>query len=228
MRYCRLCGARPVIGVDPIDARLALLPADVIGVHPERLSVRDIVASATRRRLADVVFEATGNAQLIPGEFEVLRREQGRFVVLSSPRGEPAPFDFHDLANSPSHTIIGAHVNSHPPVETPQTPWTIARNAELFFDLVSDRELELEPLISHRLALRRGPERLPLAARGSLAVARRRARLGRRRARVGSWRCRRTAARDRTDPMPGDAPQIVNLETDGLIPYELDGPSIPR
>ena len=152
MRFCRLSGARPVIGVDPIDARLALLPGDVIAVHPERLSVRDIVASATRRRLADVVFEATGNAQLIPGEFDVLRREQGRFVVLSSPRGEPPPFDFHDLANSPSHTIIGAHVNSHPPVETPQTPWTIARNAELFFDLVSDRELELEPLISHRLA----------------------------------------------------------------------------
>ena len=152
VRFCRLTGARPVIGVDPIDARLALLPGDVIAVHPERLLVRDIVASATRRRLADVVFEATGNAQLIPGQFEVLRREQGRFVVLSSPRGEPAPFDFHDLANSPSHTIIGAHVNSHPPVETPQTPWTIARNAELFFDLVSDRALELEPLISHRLA----------------------------------------------------------------------------
>jgi len=152
VRFCRLSGARPVIGVDPIDARLALLPGDVIAVHPERLSVRDIVASATRRRLADVVFEATGNARLIPGEFDVLRREQGRFVVLSSPRGEPPPFDFHDLANSPSHTIIGAHVNSHPQVETPQAPWTIARNAELFFDLVSDRELELEPLISHRLA----------------------------------------------------------------------------
>jgi threonine dehydrogenase-like Zn-dependent dehydrogenase len=151
VRYCRLCGARPVIGVDRIDARLALLPPDVIGVHPERLSLRDIVASATRQRMADVVFEATGSSQLIPSEFEVLRRQQGRFVVLSSPRGEPTQFDFHDLANAPSHTIIGAHISSHPPVETPQTPWTLARNAELFFDLVGDGELELDPLISHRL-----------------------------------------------------------------------------
>jgi threonine dehydrogenase-like Zn-dependent dehydrogenase len=157
VRYCRLCGARPVIGVDPIDARLGLLPADVIGVHPERLSVRDIVASATRRRMADVVFEATGDARLIPAQFDVLRRRQGCFVVLSSPRGEPAPFDFHDLVNAPSHTIIGAHVSSHPPVETPETPWTMARNAELFFDLVSDGELELAPLITHRLGYEEAP-----------------------------------------------------------------------
>lgn len=152
VRYCRLCGARPVIGVDLLDARLALLPPDVIGVHPERLSLRDIVASATRQRMADVAFEATGNSQLIPSEFAVLRRQQGRFVVLSSPRGQPTSFDFHDLANAPSHTIIGAHISSHPPVETAQTPWTLARNAELFFDLVSDGELELDPLVSHRLA----------------------------------------------------------------------------
>ena len=158
VRYCRLCGARPVIGVDPIDARVALLPPDVIGVQPDQLSVRDMVSSATRKRMADVVFEATGIAGLIPGQFEVLRPQQGRFVVLSSPRGAPAPFDFHDLANAPSHTIIGAHVSSHPPVETPDTPWTIARNAELFFDLISDRELQLDGLISHRLGFEEGPE----------------------------------------------------------------------
>ena len=50
VRYCRLCGARPVVAVDPIDARLALAPADVIAIHPERLAVRDIVSSATRGR----------------------------------------------------------------------------------------------------------------------------------------------------------------------------------
>lgn len=151
VRFCRLSGARPVVGVDLIDARLALLPPDVIAVHPERFAVRDLVASVTRQRMADVVFEATGNSQIIPAEFAVLRRQQGRFVVLSSPRGQATQFDFHDLANAPSHTIIGAHISSHPAVETPQAPWTLARNAELFFDLVSDRELDLEPLISHRL-----------------------------------------------------------------------------
>ena len=173
VRFCRLCGARPVIGVDPIDARVALLPAGVIGVQPDQLSVRGVVSSATRGRMADVVFEATGIAGLIPGQFAVLRSQQGRFVVLSSPRGAPPPFDFHDLANAPSHTIIGAHVSSHPPVETPDTPWTIARNAELFFDLVGDGELELDALVTHRLGYEQGPEayRTLLADRShSLAV----------------------------------------------------------
>jgi threonine dehydrogenase-like Zn-dependent dehydrogenase len=120
-------------------------------VHPERQALREVVADATRGRMADVVFEGTGDSQLIPDEFALLRRQQGRFVVLSSPRGKATQFDFHDLANAPSHTIIGAHISSHPAVETPQAPWTLARHAELFFDLVSDRELDLEPLISHRL-----------------------------------------------------------------------------
>lgn len=66
VRYCRLCGARPVLGVDLIDARIALLPPGVAGVHPERQALRDVVSDATRGRMADVVFEATGDSQLIP------------------------------------------------------------------------------------------------------------------------------------------------------------------
>src|SRR3954451_23943628 len=40
VRYCRLCGARPVLGVDLIDARIALLPPGVAGVHPQRQELR--------------------------------------------------------------------------------------------------------------------------------------------------------------------------------------------
>jgi threonine dehydrogenase-like Zn-dependent dehydrogenase len=42
-------------------------------------------------------------------------------------------------------------------VETPQNPWTQARHAELFFDLVADGELPLEGLISHRASFREAP-----------------------------------------------------------------------
>jgi 2-desacetyl-2-hydroxyethyl bacteriochlorophyllide A dehydrogenase len=149
-RFCRLCGARPVIVADIADARLGLLPEDpaVVSVNPSRDDVAATVEGATRGRMADVVFEVTGNQHLIAEEFKLLRR-QGRFIVLSSPRG-PAYFDFHDLCNDPSYTIIGAHVSSHPRQGELDLPWTVARNAELFFDLVADGELGIAPLITHR------------------------------------------------------------------------------
>ena len=150
VRFCRLCGARPVVAVDVADSRLERLPSDVaiIPVNPKREDVVSVVEKATKQRMADVVFEVTGNPELIPEEFKALRR-QGRFVVLSSPRGETR-FDFHDLCNSPSFTIVGAHGSSHPQHETLVNPWTRLRHGELFFDLVADGELAIEPLISHR------------------------------------------------------------------------------
>jgi 2-desacetyl-2-hydroxyethyl bacteriochlorophyllide A dehydrogenase len=151
VRFCRLAGARPVFAVDVAGDRLALLPKDpaVIALDPSASDVRELVGEATRGRMADVVFEVTGNPALIPTEFELLRAQEGRFVVLSSPRSATT-FDFHDLCNRPSHTIIGAHITSHPAVESADAPWTLRRNAELFFDLVADGELDIDRLITHR------------------------------------------------------------------------------
>ncbi|MCX7935306.1 MAG: zinc-binding alcohol dehydrogenase, partial [Planctomycetota bacterium] len=158
VRFCRLCGARPVFGVDISAFRRRLLPRDpaVRGIDPQAEDVAAAVKAATGGYLADAVFEVTGVAELIPAEFSALR-EQGRFIVLSSPRGKTA-FDFHDLCNRPSYTIIGAHNMSHPRQESADNPWTPARNAALFFDWIADGEIDLKPLITHRQAGVRAPE----------------------------------------------------------------------
>lgn len=150
VRFCRLCGARPVIAVDVADSRLQSLPRHpaIIPINPLYNDVVDEVKKATKGRMADVAFEVTGNPKLVVDEFKVLRR-QGRFVFLSSPRGS-TQFDFHDLCNSPSFTIIGTHNSSHPQTATLDNPWTSKRHIEFFFDLVSDGELPLASLVSHR------------------------------------------------------------------------------
>lgn len=150
-RFCHLAGARPVIGVDIADRRLEMLPKapGITGVNPKTENLLETVKELTKGRMADVVFEVTGNPEVIPQEFEVLKR-QGRLVILSSPRGPTDKFDFHDLCNAPSHTIIGAHNLSHPQYETPYNQWTQKRHGELFFDLVADGELDVKSLISHR------------------------------------------------------------------------------
>ncbi len=153
----RLCGARPVFVVDTADFRLHVLPDDsaIIRINPSHDNVTALVKKYTKGRMANVVFEVTGKADLIPDEFEVLH-EQGRFVVLSSPHGKTL-FDFHDLCNRPSYTIIGAHNFSHPPFETVQTPWTMKRHAELFFDLLASGEVDAGRMISRKVSYREAP-----------------------------------------------------------------------
>lgn len=150
-RFCRMCGAKTVIAVDVSDYRLGLLPCDthIIPVNSEKVDVAGLVKDISGGHMADVVYEVTGVASIIPDEFKVLR-SQGRFVVLSSPRGKTL-FDFHDLCNAPSYTIIGAHNFSHPKFETPENPWTMKRDSEFFFHMISDGDIDIEPLISHKV-----------------------------------------------------------------------------
>jgi 2-desacetyl-2-hydroxyethyl bacteriochlorophyllide A dehydrogenase len=148
-RYCRLAGARPVILVDQSEARLARA-ADLgcVLVHPrEEGQVEAAVRSETRDRRADAVFEASGNPALLSLALRLPRRK-GRVVILGSPRGA-ASLDLHDEVHTLGLRIIGAHNSTHPPVETPDSPWTLHRHAELFFDLLTAGELDVRSLIGH-------------------------------------------------------------------------------
>ncbi len=151
VRFCNFAGARPVIGVDVSDNRINMLPNHpcIIGINPQKSDLLNLIRKHTKSRMADVAFEVTGNPDIISHEFAVLKR-QGRIVILSSPYGQTKNFDFHDLCNSPGYTIIGAHNSTHPQYETPYNQWTQKRHAELFFDLVADKELDVQSLVSHR------------------------------------------------------------------------------
>lgn len=157
VRVCHLAGAETVVGVDLADSRLDYLPdrPDIVGVNPDRRDPAAAVESETDG-LADVCFEVTGNPDAIPDEFAVLR-EQGRLVLLSSPRGETT-LDFHDHVNAPSYEIIGAHNTSHPAVATPSNPWTQARHARLFFSYLLQDRLDVRDLYSDVVPAREAPD----------------------------------------------------------------------
>lgn len=148
VRLAQFAGAHPVVAVDISTDRLDYLPDDVHASNPRREDVDETVAALTDGRRADVVFEVTGNPDAIADEFSVLR-EQGRLVLVSSPRGETT-LDFHDRVMHESRTIIGSHNHSHPPEATPNTPWSMQRHCELFFDLLAAGEIGVANLISHQ------------------------------------------------------------------------------
>ncbi len=155
-RICKMAGAMPVIVVDVSDNRLEYLPETIVKINPLKKDVVSEVGKLTKGRMADIVFEVTGNQNLIVDELKCLRR-LGRFVVLSSPRG-PTYIDLHDYCNVPSFTIIGAHNTSHPPIETLNNPWSRERHVELFFDMLQTRELDVSKLITHKVSYKDAPE----------------------------------------------------------------------
>lgn len=161
VRICLVAGALPVLAVDVSARRVewAGKHSSLTTLLPDGGGLVEVAKQLTRGRMLDVVFEVTGNASAIPRQFEVLRR-QGRFVVLSSPRGATA-FDFHDYCSMPSHTIIGTHNSSHPSHATLDNPWTQLRDAELFFDLLASGRIDVTPLISHRLSYTQAVEWYP-------------------------------------------------------------------
>lgn len=158
VRLASIAGARPVLGVDLASNRLTYTPdiSAIIGVDPAEHDPATVLREGNGGRLADVTFEVTGNPDAVVDELDVLRRE-GRFVLLSSPRGETS-FDFHDHCNWPSYEIIGAHDDSHPTIATPANPWTVERNTELFFRYVAEGDLEVADLVSHRHSPTEAPD----------------------------------------------------------------------
>ncbi|NNC12876.1 zinc-binding dehydrogenase [Planctomonas sp. JC2975] len=81
MRYASLLGAAHVIGVGRRAERLALAAS---AGATETLLADDAPVELARRREADVVFEASGQASMVGVEYGWLRRG-GRLVVYSAP-----------------------------------------------------------------------------------------------------------------------------------------------
>lgn len=149
-QFSRLFGGFPVIVVDLSEKRLKLAKklGAMAGLKSDKENVAEKILKLSKGRGADVVFEVTGNQKLIPWELNLVKR-QGRFIMLSSPRGT-STLDFHDYINWPSRIIIGTHTSSHPEFETPFNPWTRIRNTELFFDLLLAKLVNVKDLITNR------------------------------------------------------------------------------
>ncbi|MCA1621614.1 MAG: zinc-binding alcohol dehydrogenase [Acidobacteria bacterium] len=164
VRLCALAGARTVYGIELSPRRLGWMPGGepYCALSGPAGEFKDTILERNKGRLLDVVFELTSAPDAIPGQLTLLR-PQGRFVILSSPRGATL-FDFHDLCNRQSFTIVGAHGFSHPPAESFNNPWTGRRHGELFLDLLAAGRLTVGELISHRIPHGRAPEAYELLA----------------------------------------------------------------
>lgn len=163
----RILGGR-VIGVDPMPERRALaercgIPVTVGGTPEE---VRQAVADATGGAMSDIAVEATGLSPVILQALGVTAN-LGQCILLGSPR---APFDgsltavFSDI-HLRNITVRGALewvLPEYPPVATSgrKTLPLLSHydKQAMIFDWVQRGEMQIAPLISHRLPARQVKE----------------------------------------------------------------------
>ncbi|MDY7080490.1 MAG: bi-domain-containing oxidoreductase [Chloroflexota bacterium] len=98
---------------------------------------------------ADVVIDVTGH----PSAFLTAvhcARPGGRVVLLGSNRGITHDVNF-ELVGNLDLTLLGAHIDSLPQLESFSAHWTALREGETFLQLIADSRLDVNKLITQRI-----------------------------------------------------------------------------
>ena len=157
VQYVRVLGANRVIVIDPAPARLDMAAAHG-ATHTLAIAsgdAEDAVADITDGRLADVVYDITGNAAVLPTAFPLARRF-GKVLLLGD-TGAPSEQRLTGDIIRRGVALVGAHSSNPPPVATDYAHWTHEHMTKLFFTYVARGQMQVEELITQRYAPQEAP-----------------------------------------------------------------------
>lgn len=151
----RRLGAGRIIAIEPIPGRLAMGKAmgvdEAIDVTGPRAT--EAVLDLTGGRGADVVVEAVGSVETLNQTLR-LARPRGRILVFGLPTtAQPVPFDWDSLF-AKSLTVSAIHSGQ----EEPGLP-----DFRRALDFITAGEVDVSPMITHRLPISRVQEAFDLA-----------------------------------------------------------------
>lgn len=158
VQYVRLFGAREVIAIGRTHLRLELARAHG-ATHILALPAADARAAVlelTEGRLADVVYEVTGNPAVFAPALTLVRRF-GTLLLLSD-TGRPAEQYLTSDVIDRGLRIVGVHDPDPPLVATDHAYWTHNNMARLFFTYLERGQMQVHDLISHRCAPEEAPQ----------------------------------------------------------------------
>jgi 2-desacetyl-2-hydroxyethyl bacteriochlorophyllide A dehydrogenase len=150
LQLARLQGALPAISIDQDPQRLdfaCAVGADATLTVDEDLPIR--LSQLCGREGAAVVIEATGQPEAILTAL-ALTRPGGRMVLLGSTRGETAHVNFYRDVHKKGITLLGAHNNARPLLESSAGWWTQRDDQAVALQLLALQRLTVTPLITHR------------------------------------------------------------------------------
>jgi len=148
-----------VMGIDLVSRRLEVAASCGIGalINPSKIDPTEAVMRWTENKGCEVIVEASGNPQgaLLAAE---LAGKKGEVILLGSPR---KPFETNvtellrriHLWNYGCVTFKGAHEWRYPVQEDPSgyVKHSIERNTRIVLNLISEKRLKVDPLLTHIL-----------------------------------------------------------------------------
>lgn len=170
-QFCVRClhaaGAYPIVGVDGIAFRRDAARqggADAV-IDPTAGDVLDQLSAVTGQRGAEIVADATGIPDALPGAMR-LACDGGQVVVVGSPRGRAKEVNFYDDLHRRYIEVTGAHGNMlFEPAHTRLAgAWDLGKAQRWLLATLADGRLSLEGLVSHTIA----PDELGRAYAGLL------------------------------------------------------------
>ena len=158
LQLAKLSGATFLTVVDLFDSRLDIsskMGADYV-LNPTKVDLKEEIEKITKGKGASVVFEVTGNSEVVPLSFE-LAGKFGRVVLLGSTRGE-SKVNFYSQIHKKGVVVIGAWYLTRPKYESFHRRWTMHDDTALVLNLLARGLIMARDLISLKLNFQEAPQ----------------------------------------------------------------------
>lgn len=148
VKLLRAAGAAPIIAVDPVaekrtealalGADYALDPFDPDFVN----HVKTITGAG-----CNVAIEVTGNGQALDMVLDCMARF-GRVALLGCTRNSDFTIDYYRKVHAPGITLVGAHTNARPKLESYPGMWTTMDDIRAIQTLVKSGRLDFASMVA--------------------------------------------------------------------------------
>ena len=150
IQFAKASGLVPIIAIDPIKQRreLALQMGADFALDPTEPDFVDTVKALTNGG-ANIAIEVTGNGHALNQALDCMARF-GRVSLLGCTRNSDFNVDYYRKIHFPGITLIGAHTNARPTLESRPTNHTEKDDLQDILKLLHGKRVDFKPFISEQ------------------------------------------------------------------------------
>ena len=148
VKFARAMGAYPIIAVDPIEDRrnMALSSGADFVLSPFESDFASKVKELTQGGVKTAI-EVTGVGSALNQTLDCMK-PLGRIALLGCTRKSDFTIDYYKKVHSPGITLVGAHTNARPQVDSYPHYFTQNDEVKVILDLINGKRVTLKDVVS--------------------------------------------------------------------------------